>query len=127
MKKLRLDNKDIVDLHEAKTALLTAFDANYGILLKIAKEDEKLGIDRSHDTPVFVKYMRLAAMEGIRVMINSNNTSFDILNQEAIQFTINLQENDNAHFFDVVKRLENGEPVQNVCLTNRETVAYFIP
>lgn len=107
--------------------MIHQYDANYGILLKIAKEDEKLGIDRSHDTPFFVKYMRLAAMEGIRVMINSNNTPFDILNQEAIQFTINLQEDDNAHFFDIVERLENGKPVQNACLTNRGTVAYFIP
>lgn len=107
--------------------MIHQYDANYGILLKIAKEDEKFGIDRSHDTPFFVKFMRMAAMEGIRVMINGNNTPFDILNQEAIQFTINLRENDNAHFFEMVKKLENGESVQNVCLTNRGTVAFFIP
>lgn len=107
--------------------MIHQYDANYGNFIRLIKEDEQLGIDRSHETPIFVRFMKLAALEGIRVMINGNNTPFDILNQEAIQFTLNLQEDDNTHFQDLVKRLEAGEKVPNVCLTNRGTVAYFIP
>ena len=107
--------------------MIHQYDANYGNFIRIIKEDEQLGIDRSHETPIFVRFMKLAALEGIRVMINGNNTPFDILNQEAIQFTLNLQEDDNTHFQELVKRLEAGEKIPNVCLTDRGTVAYFIP
>lgn len=107
--------------------MIHQFDTNYGILIQLMKEDEERGIDRSHETPIFVRYMRLASMEGIRVMINGNNTPFDILNQEAIQFTMNLQEDDNTHFFELVKRLKAGEKIPNVCLTNRDTVMFLIP
>ena len=107
--------------------MIHQYDANYGIFLRVAKEDVKLGIDRSHETPIFVKYMKLAALEGLRVMINGSNTPFDILNQEAIQFTISFQENDNSHFFELVRRLESGEKVPNACLTKRGTVALFVP
>ena len=107
--------------------MIHQYDANYGNFIQIIKEDEQLGIDRSHETPIFVRFMKIAALEGIRVMINGNNTPFDILNQEAIQFTLKLQEDDNTHFQELVKRLEAGEKIPNVCLTNRDTVAYFVP
>lgn len=107
--------------------MIHQYDAHHGILLQLLKEDIRLGIDRSHETPIFVRYMKLASLEGIRVMINGNNTPFDILNQEAVQFTLNLQEDDNSHFFELVERLKAGEKIQNVCLTNHDTVAFFIP
>lgn len=68
-------------------------------------------------------------MEGLRVMTNGNNTPYDILNREAIQFTANLQEEEeaNEHFKKLVKRLEAGEKIPNVVLTNHGTVAFFIP
>lgn len=107
--------------------LIHCFDAHNGILIRIMKEDEKLNIDRSHQTPCFVRYMKLAAMEGIRVMTNGNNTPYDILNQEAIQFAYNLQEDNNENFYKLVERLKAGEKIPNVYLTPRNTVAFFIP
>lgn len=107
--------------------MIHQYDARYGILSQVLQQDEKLGIDRSHQTPVFVRYMQFAAMEGLRVMTNGNNTPYDILNREAIQFTANLQEEADMHFKELVKRLEAGEKIPNVVLTNRGTVAFFIP
>lgn len=107
--------------------LIHHYDAHNGVLIRIIKEDEQCNIDRSHQTPIFVRYMKLAALEGIRVMTNGNNTPYDILNQEAIQFTYNLQEDNNENFFKLVERLKAGEKIPNVCLTKRNTVAYFIP
>jgi hypothetical protein len=106
--------------------MIHQYDAHYGIWLNIAQEDSKLGIDRSHDTPFFVKYAKLAAMEGLRVMTDSRNTPFDILNREAIQFSLQLQENEDEAFKRLVERLKAGEKIPNVCLTDRNTVAFFV-
>lgn len=136
-KKLVNESMLFIDDYGPKTFLFAAsclchemihqYDAHHGILTQILEEDEALGIDRSHETPIFVRFMRLAAVEGLRVMINGNNTPYDILNQEAIQFTMNLQEDADHNFEKLVARLEAGEQIPNVFLTDRDTVAFFIP
>lgn len=46
--------------------------------------------------------------------------------EEAIQFSLYLQENEDEAFKRLVDRLKHGEKIPNVCLTDRNTVAFFI-
>ena len=62
---------------------------------------------------------RLKHTDGFEVKMDEANTKIFAL--------LDLQEDDNAHFFELVERLKAGEKIPNACLTRRGTVALFVP
>lgn len=88
--------------------LIHQYDIHFGDMKNIIYNNKYIkGIE--HKTRTFSQLMTLANMQGIKVMVTSKNTPIDILNQEAVQFTLNLQEDEEnpnciQYYIDRIKR-----------------------
>ena len=89
--------------------MIHQYDAHFGNMKDIVHSNQYFkGIE--HKTRTFAQLMAIANNQGIKVMVTGKNIPIDILNQEAVQFTLNLQENEDSNWVQYyIDRIKRGD------------------